>query len=110
MLFPQCETRGALENIEEIAALPGVDGIFVGPYDLSVALGKPADMQNPELVEAIARVLSVCKKHGKLSMIYAGNAATAKDLFQQGFDAVACGMDAIVLIEAVRALVTDVRA
>lgn len=39
MLIPQCETLGALEHIEEITAMEGVDGIFVGPYDLSVALG-----------------------------------------------------------------------
>ncbi|MFQ8735641.1 MAG: aldolase/citrate lyase family protein [Bilophila wadsworthia] len=42
ILMPQCETAGALEHIEEIAALDGIDGIFVGPYDLSVALGAPA--------------------------------------------------------------------
>lgn len=47
ILMPQCETAGALEHIEEIAALDGIDGIFVGPYDLSVALGAPGAVRHP---------------------------------------------------------------
>ena len=79
LLIPQCETAEALEHIEEIAAMEGVDGIFVGPYDLSVALGKPARMDNPELLAAIARVLAACKASGKLSMIFSGSPeATAR--------------------------------
>ena len=109
LLFPQCETKGALENIDAIASMEGVDGIFIGPYDLSVALGKPADMENPELVDAIAHVLSVCKQHGKLTMIYAGTAQATRKLFDDGFDSVAGGMDAILLIEAARQLVAEVR-
>lgn len=110
LLIPQCETAEALEHIEEIAAMEGVDGIFVGPYDLSVALGKPAQMDNPELVAAIARVLAACKANGKLSMIYAGDAAGSARLFRQGFDCVACGMDSILLIQAAKQLKADVEA
>lgn len=108
LLIPQCETRGCLENIDKIAAMPGVDGIFIGPYDLSIALDKPAQMDDPELKDAIAHVLGVCHKHGKLAMIYAGSAQAAKKLFADGFDCVAVGMDAILLIEGAKRLVTDV--
>lgn len=108
MLIPQCETLGALEHIEEIAAMEGVDGIFVGPYDLSVALGKPAQMDDPDLQAAIDRVLSACKKHGKCTMIYAGDAAGSAAFFRRGFDCVACGMDSIFLIQALRKLKADV--
>lgn len=108
LLIPQCETLGCLENIDTIAAMPGVDGIFIGPYDLSVALGKPADMENPALTEAIAHVLAVCHKHGKIAMIYTGNAEGAKKLFAQGFDCVACGMDTLLLIEAVKAMAAGI--
>ena len=110
LLIPQCETAEALEHIEEIAAMEGVDGIFVGPYDLSVALGKPARMDNPELLAAIARVLAACKANGKLSMIYAGDAAASARLLRQGFDCVACGMDSILLIQAAKQLKADVEA
>lgn len=110
LIIPQCETRGCLDHIEEIASIQGVDGIFVGPYDLSVALGRPADMQNPELMDAISYILSVCKAKHKISMIYAGNVTAAKQKFSQGFDCVACGMDAIGLIEYYKKLVSDVKA
>ena len=56
-VIPQCETREALEQIEQIAALPGVDGIFVGPCDLSIALGIPLQFSNPVLVNACERIL-----------------------------------------------------
>ena len=108
LLIPQCETLGALEHIEEIAGMDGVDGIFVGPYDLSVALGKPAQMDDPRLVRSIERVLAACRAHGKISMIYAGDAAKTVGFFRQGFDCVACGMDSILLIQAAKTLKADV--
>ena len=55
LLLPQCETKGCLDNIEEIAALDGVDGIFIGPYDLSVGLGIPAQFDKPIFKEEIGR-------------------------------------------------------
>lgn len=109
LLVPQCETVGCLESIEKIAALPGVDGIFVGPYDLSIALGVPGQMDAPVLQAAIARVLAACRSADKLAFIYAPNAAAARKNFSMGFDAVACGMDAILLTQAVRSLIAEVR-
>lgn len=67
LLLPQCETLGFLERIDEIAALDGVDGIFVGPYDLSVALGKPAKFDDKEVIEAIAKALNTVKKANKFA-------------------------------------------
>lgn len=110
LLVPQCETIGCLEHIEEIAALPGVDGIFVGPYDLSIALGVPGQMDAPVLQSAVARVLAACQAADKLAFIYAPNAAAAREDFAMGFDAVACGMDAILLTQAVRGLIAEVKA
>ena len=49
LLFPQCETLGCLEHLEEIVILPGIDGIFVGPFDLSTAMGIPGQFDKPEL-------------------------------------------------------------
>ena len=68
MLLPQCETALCLEHIEEIAAIEGVDGIFVGPYDLSAALGIPGQLNSAELEQAIAPILTECKKNGKASI------------------------------------------
>ena len=54
LLIPQCETKECAECIEEIVALDGVDGIFVGPYDLSTSLGVPGDFDSPIFKEAFA--------------------------------------------------------
>lgn len=107
LLIPQCETVGCLEHIEEIAALPGIDGIFVGPYDLSIALGIPGEFQNPAFLQAVERVRRACAQNGKLSFIFTGSGAQAREYFRQGFDAVAAGLDAMLLIEAVEKLVKE---
>jgi 2-keto-3-deoxy-L-rhamnonate aldolase RhmA len=86
LLILQCETTGCLESIETITSLDGVDGILIGPYDLSIALGKPAQFSDPELQKTFRRILVACKTAGKMCMIYAGNAAAAKDYFEQGFE------------------------
>ena len=108
LLIPQCETREALEHIEEIVSVEGVDGIFVGPYDLSVALDKPAQLEDPELLDAIAHIVDVCKRHHKMSMIFAGSPASTARFLKQGFDCVASGMDSIFLIQAIQNFVADV--
>ena len=104
-LIPQCETREALEQIEEIAAIPGVDGIFIGPCDLSIALGIPLQFDNPLLLSACERVLRACKQNGIESYIFAGNMADARKWAAMGFDSVTYSLDAAVLIGAFRELV-----
>ena len=107
--MPQCETAGCLDRIEEIAAIEGIDGIFIGPYDLSTALGKPGQFTAPEVISAIDRILKACQQAGKFSMIYADDTAAAKRRFQQGFDSVAVNMDTILFIRMIQNLVRDLR-
>ncbi len=108
-LIPQCETAEALDCIEEIAALPGVDGIFVGPCDLSIALGIPLQFDSPVLHSAIERVLKACRDNGKESYIFAGNMENAVYWANKGFDSVAYSLDASVLITAFRNLTEEFR-
>src|SRR5690606_589096 len=61
----QIETRGALEQSEDIAAIPGVDLLFVGPADLSQALGVTGEFFHPDCLEAIDAVAEACRRHGK---------------------------------------------
>ena len=100
LLLPQCETRGCLDNIEEIAAVEGVSGIFVGPFDLSVGLGKPTRFDDPEFQEALRRILAACKAAGKFSFIFSPDVETARKYFEQGFDSVVVSVDGLMLIEA----------
>lgn len=109
LLIPQCETTEALESIEEIAAMNGVDGIFVGPYDLSIAMGIPGEFEKPEFVSALNRILNACRKAGKFTMIFTGNRQAAVDYFQKGFDSVAYSMDAAFLVNECRKEMTSIR-
>lgn len=106
-LIPQCETKEALEHIEEIVALEGVDGIFIGPCDLSIDLGIPLEFDNPVLLNAIERILSACKKHSKGTYIFAGNMADAKKWADIGFDSVTYSLDASVFTQAFQSLVRE---
>lgn len=65
VLICQIEHIQAVNEIEEILLTPGVDGIIIGPYDLSASMGIPGMFDKPEVQEAIARVEAACKKHNK---------------------------------------------
>lgn len=109
LLIPQCETLGCLEDIDKIVSLEGIDGIFVGPYDLSTAMGKPGEFDDPAFKEAMKKVLATCKKHKKYSFIFAGNVAAARQDFEIGYDSVAYGMDSITLVESVKQIVKEIK-
>ena len=102
LLVPQCETMGCLENIDEILGMDGVDGIFIGPFDLSIALGIPGDFANERHINAVAHVLDVCKKHGKLAIMFCGTPEAANGYFRQGFDSVTMSLDISVLADAMK--------
>lgn len=104
LLIPQCETRECLEHIEEIASIDGVDGIFIGPLDLSIALGCPLQLDAPVMAHAIERILKACRDNGKMSMIFAGDAAAARKFIEHGVDSVAVGADIFLLINAYQEL------
>ena len=110
MLIPQCETAGCLEKLEEIVALPGVDGIFVGPFDLSTAMGIPGEFDRPEFKDALRHIAGVCRAAGKPTLIFAGSVAAAREDLAMGYDSIAYSMDASLLIEARRAAVRDILA
>lgn len=108
LLIPQCETVGCLENIETIAGMEGVDGIFVGPYDLSIAMGIPAQFDHRDFVKALARIVKACKAAGKPVFIFAGTTEAAKAHFANGFDGVAIGTDVSVYIAAYRQMIEEI--
>ena len=109
ILMPQCETAGALAHIEEIAALDGIDGLFVGPYDLSVALGAPARFATPRFAEALDRVIAACRASGKLAFIYANTMPEARAYFAQGYQGAAIGTDTALLVQAIQGMLQGVK-
>ena len=98
LLLPQCETVGCLEHIEEIAALPGVDGILIGPYDLSIAMGLDGHFDHPAFRAAVARILTACRANGKMSMIFVGGEDEMCRRLDEGYDSILCGLDILTLI------------
>ena len=109
LLIPQCETAECLEIIEAVAATDGIDGIFIGPYDLSIALGIPGQFDHPTLLAAIERVKAACKAAGKIAMIYAGSAEATRGYLQAGFEGVACAMDCVFLTDALARFVREAK-
>lgn len=105
LLILQCETLGCLDNIEMITSIDGVDGILIGPFDLSIALGKPARFDDPEVKDAFGRILNACKATGKMCMIFAGSAEAAKKYYTEGFDSVAVGLDTGIYVSSYREIV-----
>ena len=99
LLIIQCETAGCLEQIEEIASTPGVDGILIGPYDLSLSMGIGGQFQHPEFVTAVNKVLMACKKNGIISMIFTGSESDLADRLSQGFENILFGLDVLSLIQ-----------
>ncbi len=75
ILVIQIESKEAVERIDEIAAVPGIDVLLIGPYDLSASFDVPGQFDHPDVVEAIRKVVAAGRKYGVASGIHAGNAA-----------------------------------
>jgi 4-hydroxy-2-oxoheptanedioate aldolase len=90
------ETVEALDNVDDIVATPGVDGVLVGPVDLAFALGLGLDVtgSHPTLLEATDKVIHACKRHGKIPCGVAMNAGNAELLLEHGMRLVTIGSDA----------------
>ena len=89
------ETREALDNLEAILSEPHLGGIYVGPFDLSYALGctpKPDDYE-PPVLDAIDHILNCCKQHGVPAGIHCIQAEQAVLMRQKGFSLVTAGSD-----------------
>jgi 2-keto-3-deoxy-L-rhamnonate aldolase RhmA len=98
------ETREALESIEEIAAVPGVDVLFLGLFDLSLSLGvDPTALPLPEVDAAIERVLAAGAKHGVAVGHSARSRAELEELRARGFRFISYGTDYFLLLNAARA-------
>ena len=109
MLIPQCETVEALEQIEEIAALPGVDGIFIGPFDLSITMGIPGQFADPRLIEAEQRIRKACEAAGKPCYILSLTEEEAVKLLKEGYAGVAHSLDFMMFTDAYTRTVAAIR-
>lgn len=106
------ETREALAIVDDILALPGIDGIFIGPSDLSIALsgGSGLNPTGAEVEKALDHALARAKAAGKVAAIYAVSGARAAELSAKGFHMVSIGSDISMLRAGAHAALAAARA
>ncbi|MCG6931022.1 MAG: hypothetical protein LJE64_10755 [Desulfofustis sp.] len=96
-LMAQIETVEAVENAASIAAVPGVDVLFVGPLDLSVSLGVAKDFRNPRFEACLDSVVESCRRHGKAPGILTPSLDFLPAWIDRGFTVFVVGSDSILL-------------
>jgi 4-hydroxy-2-oxoheptanedioate aldolase len=104
LAFAMIETAEGLANVEEIVATPGLDGVYIGPSDLSLSLGgQPSqDSQDPTLLAAFGRIVAACKAAGVRVGVHTTSVAYAQQMIARGFDLVTVGADMRYLMSARR--------
>ena len=112
-IMVQIEHIDAVNNIEEIVSVPGLDGTFIGPYDLSMSMGLPGQLDHPDVEEAKRHVLEVTRAHGLAAGIHIVHPDTAignlKASIKSGYQFIALGTDILLLGNACRILLEDAR-
>jgi 2-keto-3-deoxy-L-rhamnonate aldolase RhmA len=93
VVIVQIETRQALNNLDDILSVDGIDVAFVGPSDLTMSLGYIDDRANPGVIEAMEKVARVCEKHGKVAGIMASSVVEAKNAEKRGFRFISLASD-----------------
>jgi 2-keto-3-deoxy-L-rhamnonate aldolase RhmA len=106
----QIEHRDAISSVDQIAAVPGIDALFVGPYDLSNSMGLVGQVSHPEVVAAIDKVRAVCARTSLAMGIYCSNADQARNEIKAGARMVAVGTDIMHMANSARSTLEALRA
>ncbi|HYW91582.1 MAG TPA: HpcH/HpaI aldolase/citrate lyase family protein [Gammaproteobacteria bacterium] len=108
-LIVQVETATAVSNLPEIARVDGVDGVFIGPSDLSASMGFLGQPRHPEVRGKMAEALAICQDIGMPAGTLAPDMAIAQEHLEAGFKFVATGSDIIVLVRGTDELVAGLK-
>ena len=100
LVIAQIETQEGLDNVEAIAAVPGVDALWVGHFDLTNFMGIPGQFKNRDYLAAIDRIVAACEAHGKTPAFLATDDDWARDYAAKGFRLMAYGVDQAMLQRA----------
>ncbi len=106
----QAESQTAVENIDKIASITGIDAILIGPYDLSASLGKIGQVQDPIVITAIDKIDSVCKKHNVKLGYFGVSADAVKPAINRGFTLITVGVDCLFLQQSAKQTLDTLRA
>ncbi len=108
LVIAQIETEHGLDNVEEIAAVDGIDVLWVGHFDLTNFLGIPGEFESKIYKDALKRVVKAGRKNGKGLGFMASDATWAQDYKALGFNMLAAGTDHGLLMAGVRGIVASV--
>jgi 2-dehydro-3-deoxyglucarate aldolase/4-hydroxy-2-oxoheptanedioate aldolase len=106
----QIETASALANLEAIAAVPGIDSIFVGPNDLAASMGHVGDIGSAAVQAKLAFAAKECQRLGKPCGIVGGNPETVAQFLDYGYSWVAVASDMAMMVSRAQEYLTKVRA
>ncbi len=111
LVLAMIETRAALDAVEDIASVPGLDGLFVGPSDLSIALsnGKGIDKTSPDTIAAMKKVAAACKRNKLVAGAFAGSAEVLNAYVAEGFSFFAAITDGDLLRRGAAAMLSEVK-
>ncbi len=105
----QAEHARAVENIDAIVRVPGVDAVLLGPYDLSASLGKMGQIDDPEVVAAIGRVTDACRAVDMPMGYFGVTAAAVRPYLARGYTLIVAGVDTLYLANGAKALLAELR-
>lgn len=96
------ETARALADLDEIVSTPGIDGVYIGPSDLALALGEKPGSTAPVFEEAVQRIADTCRRHGVAVGMHTPSGATARRYIERGFEFATVFSDAGLIAAAAR--------
>lgn len=108
--IPIIESSAAIAHIDDIVAVPGIDGVTVGPMDLSISLGCPMQFTHQSYLDAVARVRDACRRHGKAMGTGCYSAAYAQDCVQNGDSLLLVAGDDLFLASEAKRSIEELRA
>jgi 4-hydroxy-2-oxoheptanedioate aldolase len=102
LCFVMVETKRGLTNVDAIAATPGIDGIYIGPSDLALALGnaKPTGPESPQLHDAIEQIAAACARNGIIAGMHCTDGSAARRFAERGFRLITCFKDTTLVTAA----------
>jgi 4-hydroxy-2-oxoheptanedioate aldolase len=105
----QIEHKDAIENLSELLAVPGIDAAFVGPADLSASYGKPGQSDDPEIQNAVARVIEVSRANGIIPGIHTSSVEKARYWIGKGMKMIGFCTDIKLIQQICKASVQELR-
>ncbi len=110
MVIPQIETAEGLNAVEAIAAVPGVDALWLGHFDLTNFLGMPGQFQHPAYLAGVQRIVAACRANQKTPAFLATDDTWSREYTTHGFRMFAFGIDQLMLQNALKAGLDNLRA